>query len=111
MPRSPDELTLIEQQVLLAVLRLHPNGYGNSIQTEIETRTGRAPAFGSLYAVFERLVKRGFLDARDGEATAVRGGRRKTYLTISAPGRKALSESLRSIDAMRSGIQGIGEMA
>jgi PadR family transcriptional regulator PadR len=105
------ELTLIEQQMLLAIMRLHPNGYGVSIRDEIKKRTERDYSFGSIYAVLERLEDRGLIGSREGEATAARGGRKKQYFTITAPGQLALQASLRAVDAMRAGIEVGGALA
>jgi DNA-binding PadR family transcriptional regulator len=97
------ELTAVEQQVLLAALRLHPNGYGVSIRDEIERQTGSAPSFGTIYTILDRLASKGFLKSRQGEATAERGGRAKLYFMITAPGQTTLRHSLVSLDALRRG--------
>ena len=110
MPATSD-LTATDQHVLLAVLRLHPNGYGVSIRDEIEQQTGRAPPFGTLYAVLDRLTAKGYLASRLGEPTAERGGRAKLFFTITAPGNAALREALRSLDALRSGTKLAGATA
>jgi PadR family transcriptional regulator PadR len=96
------DLTLLEQQLLLAILRLHPVAYGVSIQETIKT-AGRAYSIGAIYSALERLEYRGFVRARQGEATAERGGRRKTYFVLSAQGQHALQASLHTVDALRAG--------
>lgn len=99
------ELTIAEQQTLLAIMIQHPNAYGVSIRDEIRKRTDREYSFGSIYAVVERLEDKGFIASREGEATAMRGGRKKQYFTITSQGQLALQTSLRAVDAMRSGIK------
>jgi DNA-binding PadR family transcriptional regulator len=99
------ELTTLEQHLLLAIIALHPNGYGVSIQDHIRERTGREPSTGSVYASLDRLEEKGFVKSRQGEATPERGGKRKLYFTITAPGRRALSESLQAIDALSHGLR------
>jgi PadR family transcriptional regulator, regulatory protein PadR len=98
------ELTTLEQHLLLAVLGLHPNAYGVSIQDHIKERTGRESSTGSVYASLDRLEEKGFVKSRQGEATAERGGKRKLYFTITAPGQRVLRESLQAIDALRGGL-------
>jgi DNA-binding PadR family transcriptional regulator len=98
------ELTSLEQQVLLAVLGLHPNAYGVSIQDHIKERTGREPSTGSVYAALDRLGEKGFVKSRQGEATKERGGKRKLYFTITAPGQYSLRQSLQAIDALSRGL-------
>ena len=63
MSKIPD-LTLVEQQMLLGIMRLHPNAYGVSIRDEIKKRIDRDYSFGSIYAVLERLEDRGLISAR-----------------------------------------------
>jgi DNA-binding PadR family transcriptional regulator len=98
------ELTTLEQHLLLAILGLHPNGYGVSMQDHIKNRTGREPSTGSVYASLDRLEDKGFVKSRQGGATAERGGKRKLYFTITAPGQRALKESLAAIDALSEGL-------
>lgn len=110
MAKSTD-LTLVEQQTLLAIMRLHPNAYGVSIRDEIKARTGKEYSFGSVYAVLERLEDGGLITSREGEATAARGGRKKLYFTITGAGQKTLQVSLLAIDALRAGISLEGALA
>jgi DNA-binding PadR family transcriptional regulator len=98
------ELTTLEQQVMIAIMRQHPNAYGVSIQNELKTRIGKEPAFGTIYACLDRLEQKGLVDSRQGEATQQRGGRRKLYFTLTAPGERALHASLEAFDAMRRGL-------
>ena len=93
------ELTTLEQYALLAIMGLKSNAYGISIQDHITGKVGYQPSAGSLYAALDRLEERGFVKSKRGEATPARGGRRKLYFSITAPGQEALSESLK---AMRS---------
>jgi len=99
------ELTTLEQHLLLAIIGLHPNAYGVSIQEHIKERTGREPSTGSIYASLDRLEEKGFVKSRQGEATPERGGKRKLYFTITAPGQRALKESLQAIDALSHGLR------
>jgi PadR family transcriptional regulator PadR len=105
------DLTLIEQQMLLAIMRLNHNAYGVSIRDEIKLRTGKEYSFGSIYAVLERLEDGGLIESREGQATAVRGGRKKLYFTITGVGQKALRASLNAMDAMRAGLKLKGAFA
>jgi PadR family transcriptional regulator PadR len=108
---NANDVTFIEQQALLAVLRLHPNGYGVSIRDEIERQTGRTLSFATVYLVLDRMTDKGFLETRQGEQTAERGGRRKLHFTITAPGRRALRDALQSLDALRAGTDLAGALA
>lgn len=98
-------LGLLEQQILLAILRLHPEGYGVTIRDEIKKRTEREYSFGAIYASLDRLEEKGFLKSKEGEPTADRGGRRKMYFTLTTPGQATLEQSLRAIDSLRKGVR------
>ena len=106
-----NDLKPIEQKMLLAIMHLHPNAYGVSIRDEIQTRTNKEYSFGSIYAVLERLEDGGLIESREGQATAVRGGRKKLYFTITGVGQKALRASLNAMDAMRAGLKLKGAFA
>jgi len=47
-----------ELVVMLVVMRLGEDAYGVPISREIEQQTGRAVAFGTVYATLERLPKK-----------------------------------------------------
>ena len=81
-----------EQVVLLAVVHLGDDAYGASIRREIEARGGRAVTIGAAYATLDRLVEKGYLKARDGEA-ADRGGQPRRFFTITPSGVMALEDA------------------
>jgi PadR family transcriptional regulator, regulatory protein PadR len=110
MPATTD-LSVFEQQTLLAIVRLHPYAYGVSIRDEIKARTNKEYSFGSIYTVLERLEDSGYIESREGEPTPARGGRRKLYFTISGVGQTALGASLNAMDAMRAGLKLKGVLA
>jgi PadR family transcriptional regulator, regulatory protein PadR len=104
-------MTDVTDLTLMAIMRLHPNAYGVSIRDEIKTRTNKEYSFGSIYAVLERLEDDGLIESREGQATAVRGGRKKLYFTITGAGQVALQASLNATDAMRAGLKLKGAFA
>jgi PadR family transcriptional regulator, regulatory protein PadR len=102
---SDTELTTLEQHLLLAIIALHPNGYGVAIQDHIKERTGREPSTGSIYASLDRLEEKGFVKTRQGEPTKQRGGKRKLYFTITTPGQHTLRQSLQAIHSLSHGLR------
>ncbi|TWB62253.1 PadR family transcriptional regulator [Nitrospirillum viridazoti] len=86
-----DTIGSFEKLVLSAVHRLAGQGYAVSIVDEIEKRTAQAPNPGAVYATLDRLQKKGFISSRLGEPTAERGGRRKRFYAIEAPGIRAMA--------------------
>ncbi|MCA8895972.1 MAG: helix-turn-helix transcriptional regulator [Hyphomicrobiales bacterium] len=103
---SAKDLSLLEQRIMLAILRQHPNAYGVSIQDEIRTRSGKDYSFGSIYTALGRLEDNGFIESRAGEASATRGGRRKLYFELTGMGSRVLDQELNATDALRVGVPG-----
>jgi PadR family transcriptional regulator PadR len=79
-----------EQLVLLSLLRLRQDAYGLRVRDEITFHAGLSPSLGAVYTTLERLESKGLVSSREGEKTAVRGGRAKRYFQIEAPGIMAL---------------------
>ena len=89
---SKHHLGEFEEIVMLTVGILYDEAYGIAIIDEMEERLGRKVSIGALQTVLRRLEKKGFLSSRFGEATQIRGGKRKRYFTITAYGKKVLNE-------------------
>ena len=64
-----DQLGNFELMVILVLIRLGDNAYGVPICEELEKRTGRDVAVGSVYAALERLEDKGFVTSELGEPT------------------------------------------
>jgi PadR family transcriptional regulator, regulatory protein PadR len=79
-----------EEVVLLTVAVLHGNAYGIAIKEDIERRLKRNVSVGAMRTALRRLEDKGFLESEFGEATAVRGGKRKRYHKVTPFGKKAL---------------------
>lgn len=92
-----------ETLVLMALVRLGDDAYGVTIRQEIETRAKRDAPIGSVYATLERLEEKKLISSRLGEATAIRGGRRKKYFAITARGEKTLQATLSGLGRMVKG--------
>lgn len=79
-----------EEIVMLTVAVLYDEAYGVSIKNEIENRLERKVSIGAMRTALDRLEKKGFLRSEFGEATAIRGGKRKRYFKVTPYGQKAL---------------------
>ena len=79
-----------EEVVLLTVALLHGEAYGIAIADEMEQRLHRKVSIGALQTVLRRLEKKKYVSSRFGEATRIRGGKRKRYFTITQLGRAVL---------------------
>ncbi len=87
-------LAEFEEIVLLTVAILHGDAYGVAIKAEIEQRLTRKVSVGALQTSLRRLEQKGFLESQLGEATKVRGGKRKRYFTVTQLGKKAMSHTM-----------------
>ena len=88
-----DTLGTFEHQVLSILLQQPRDAYGVMIADRIAERTGREVSIGALYTALDRLERKGFVTSWWGEPTAERGGRRKRYYRIEAPGIAALNRA------------------
>ena len=86
-------LTKLEDQILLTVWQLKKDAYGVSVCQQLEKTSGNKIQVGVVYFALDRLTKKGLLETRIGEPTAVRGGMRKKYYQITDQGLSALTKS------------------
>lgn len=54
-------LGTFEEQVLLAVVRVHEEAYGMAVRREIERVSGRDLSIGAVYATLDRLEAKGLV--------------------------------------------------
>src|SRR4051812_43770373 len=78
---------------MLAVGILYKEAYGVAIIDEIENRIARRVSIGALQTVLRRLEGKGYLKSEFGEATNVRGGKRKRYFSLTTLGSRVLKET------------------
>ena len=89
---SKNHLGEFEEIVLLTVSILRDEAYGIAIIDEMETRLKRKVSIGALQTVLRRLEKKSYLTSEFGEATKIRGGKRKRFFSLTAYGKKVLTE-------------------
>lgn len=82
-----------EELVLLTIAALVNDAYSVAICDELEKSTGRSAKLGVVHAVLNRLEEKGLVKSRLGEATAMRGGKRKRFYLITNGGKSALIRS------------------
>lgn len=81
-----------EEIVLLTVAVLYENAYGIAIKEDIEDRLKRKVSVGAMRTALNRLEKKGYLTSEFGEATAIRGGKRKRFFKVTHYGKNALEK-------------------
>lgn len=82
-----------EELVLLTIAALVNEAYSVGICDELKKRTGRVTKLGVVHAVLNRLEEKGYVKSSLGEATSVRGGKRKRFYSITSAGKAALLRS------------------
>ena len=85
-------ITRIEEMIMLAILNLNEDAYLVSIQTYLSEIFEKKVSLTSVHLPLRRLEKIKYLETKMGEATAVRGGRRKKIYRVSDIGYQALEE-------------------
>lgn len=103
-----DYLGELEQQVLLAALRLGSGAYSVSIIEELRARTGREPSHGAVYVALRRLESKGMVATRLGDQTTARGGRPPRLIEVLPEGVAVLRESRAALESLWAGV---GEVA
>ena len=81
-----------EEIVLLTVAILNGEAYGVSVITEIEDRLQRKVSLGAMQTVLKRLEEKDLVKSAFGEATNIRGGKRKRLYEITTSGKRILSQ-------------------
>lgn len=79
-----------EELVLLTIATLLNDAYSVAICDELAKHTGREAKLGVVHAVLNRLEEKGFVKSRLGEATNVRGGKRKRFYAVTSAGKSSL---------------------
>ncbi len=82
-----------EELVMLIVGVLADKAYGINIVEEIAQRFDRQVSLSAVHVTLYRLEDKGYLESNLGEATPIRGGRRRRVYNITAVGRAELESS------------------
>lgn len=99
-----DSLRDTELMVMLALLRVRQDAYGIPLSREIKRCSGRELPLANIYAILERLERRGFVVAWMGEPIAERGGRAKKYFRVSGAGLRAIRDTQRMFIKLWQGV-------
>jgi PadR family transcriptional regulator, regulatory protein PadR len=86
-------LTLNEEVLLIAILKLKNDAYPVTIRHEFIKMTNKSIVYGSLYNSLDYLLKKGLANSVKGSPTPEQGGKRKVYFTVTEDGIKALQQT------------------
>lgn len=100
MEENQRNLTRKEEIIMLSILNLKRKAYLIAIVDHLSKITGKAVSVTSVYFPLNRLEKMGLIESKFGEATAVRGGRRKKLYQITNQGFVLLDEYKRISDLL-----------
>ena len=98
---------VLEEQVLVAVLRTRGEAYGMHVRREIERVTGRDLAIGAVYATLDRLEAKGLLDSSRVHA----GGPSRRLFEVSPRGARALAATRAMRERLWQGVDLRGLLA
>ena len=93
-------LSKTEELILLAVWKLNGNAYGVPIRDYLIEVTGKKFSIGGIYVPLDRLVRKEYLKAYQGDPTPERGGMSKRYYTLTDEGIEVLNQSKKIHDEM-----------
>ena len=93
-----------EELVLLTIAMLMEEAYSVAVCDELTKHTGREVKLGVVHAVLHRLEEKGYVKSGLGEATNVRGGRRKRFYSVTNGGKAALLKAKEQRDQLWSMI-------
>lgn len=79
-----------EELVLLAIAALGEEAYSVALCDELTKTTQRDAKLGMVHAVLNRLEEKGLVKSSLGEATKVRGGKRKRFYQLTVAGKASL---------------------
>lgn len=103
MTHSP--LGEFEVLVLMAVMRLADDANGSKVHDEIQQRTNRTVARGSVYMTLDRLETKKLLVSRVAPATEERAGRPTRLYRALPAGVRAVEQSLTALARMQDGLK------
>ena len=93
-------LGVLEEQILVAVIRARQEAYGMQVRREIERVTGRELAIGAVYATLDRLEAKGLVSSR----RVADGGASRRLFELTRAGGRALADTRAMRDRLWKGV-------
>ena len=88
-----NELTRIEEMLLISIWRLKEEAYGYRIRKYISEIIRKDFTYGNLYSALGQLVDKGYVNKRKDSLGVRRQGKRKVYYSVSPLGIEALKKT------------------
>lgn len=81
-----------QELVLMTVVVLQEDAYGNEIQRDLEKRLDERLSIGAIQTALKRMEVKGLLTSAWGEASQLRGGKRKRIYAATPYAHQVLSD-------------------
>ena len=81
-----NEISKLDENVLLIILNLKENAYIVTIKTRLEKYLGKNVSLGTLYLSLKRLTREGYISTKIGEAVSKQGGRAIKFYRLTRSG-------------------------
>lgn len=81
-----------QELILMTVIVLQEQAYGNEIQRDLEERLNERLSMGAIQTALKRMEEKGFLTSKWGEASQRRGGKRKRIYAATPEAYQTLQE-------------------
>ena len=85
-------ITRLEEAILIAVWRLEDNAYGVTINKHVSQSLNKNYSMGALYFSLDQLLRKGYVRKTIKQFYHEKGGRSRTYYSLTKDGKKALQE-------------------
>lgn len=99
-----DNLTKVEELVLLAIWQLEDQAYGYVIRKHILREFKKEFTIGNLYSVLNQLDRKGYVSKYEGETSESRRGKPKIYYSLTTEGVSALKAARKAYNLVWKGI-------
>ena len=99
-----EDLTKIEETVLIAIWQLEDDAYGYRIRQHILDTFLKEFTIGHLYSVLNQLDKKGHVCKSIGEESERRRGKPKVFYTVTEAGMQALESARKAYSRIWKGI-------
>ena len=87
-----DIITRLEEAILIAIWRLKDNAYGVTINKQVSKSSRKNYSMGALYFSLDQLLRKGHVNKTIKHFYQKKGGRSRTYYSLTEDGKKALWE-------------------
>ncbi len=85
-------ITRLEEAILISIWRLKDNAHRVAINKQVSKSSQKKYSLGALYFALDQLFRKGFVKKTLGRVYHEKGGRSRTYYTLTAEGKKALGD-------------------